>query len=48
MTKEQKPNSGVKKKLTPQQRKIRLQQVIMAVIGIVVILAMILALAVNY
>jgi hypothetical protein len=31
-----------------QQRKIRLQQVILAVIGIIVIVSMVLALAMNY
>jgi hypothetical protein len=48
MAKQQQMNGGAKKpRISAQQKKIRLQQIIMAVIGIVVILAMILALVMS-
>ena len=44
-----KKNGGVNKaRVSTQQKKIRRQQVFMAVIGIVVILAMVLALTMKY
>lgn len=44
-----KKNDGTKKpRISAQQKKIRLQQIVMATIGIVVILAMVLALVMNY
>ena len=44
-----KKNGGVNKaRVSTQQKKIRRQQVFMAVIGIVVILAMVMALMMNY
>lgn len=49
MTKNKTQASGLKNsRKSVQQRKIRLQQVILAVIGIVVIISMVLALAMNY
>lgn len=49
MAQSTKKNDGTKKPRTSaQQKKIRLQQIVMAVIGIVVILAMVLALVMNY
>jgi hypothetical protein len=47
-----KPNKQVagskKSRISPSQRKLRLQQIILAVIGIVVIISMVLALTMNY
>lgn len=49
MAQSQKKNVGTKKpRSSAQQRKIRLQQIGMAMIGIVVILAMVLALVMKY
>lgn len=48
MARPQKNNGGPKKpRVSAQQKKIRLQQIVMAVIGIVVILAMVLALVMS-
>lgn len=47
-----KPNKqvagSIKSRISPSQRKLRLQQIILAVIGIVVIISMVLALTMNY
>lgn len=44
-----KKNDGTKKtRISAQQKKIRLQQIVMAIVGIIVILAMVLALVMNY
>jgi hypothetical protein len=49
MAKPNKSVSGSKKSgMSARQRKIRLQQIILAVIGIVVIISMVLALTMNY
>ncbi len=49
MTKQKTQAPGLKNlRKSAQQRKIRLQQVILAVIGIVVIISMVLALAMKY
>ncbi len=49
MAQSKKKNDGTKKpRVSSQQKKIRLQQIGMAVIGIIVILAMVLALTMNY
>jgi len=49
MAKPNKQVTGSKKtRMSPSQRKVRLQQIILAVIGIVVIISMILALTMNY
>lgn len=49
MTASKKSNGGTAKpKGSRQQRKLRLQQIIMAVIGLVVILSMVLALILTY
>lgn len=41
-------NAAAGKKLSSRQRKIRLQQFIMAFVGIILALAMVLALVMNY
>ena len=49
MAKPNKQTSAPKKsKLSPSQRKVRSQQIILAVIGIVVIISMVLALTMKY
>jgi hypothetical protein len=49
MSKTKKQAPGLKdSRKSAQQRKVRLQQVILAVIGIIVIISMVLALAMNY
>jgi len=49
MAKLNKPANAPKQtKMTSSQRKVRTQQIILAVIGIVVIISMILALTMNY
>lgn len=44
MASQHKQNSGLKnQRISAQQKKVRLQQIIMAIVGIIVILAMVLA-----